>query len=111
MTLLLQHPLVKLLVTINFQGYSKCKGYGQSYRAAYFEKLLLILSFLQGPPGQNGPRGLQGEKGEQGARGNKGEDGEIGPPGDSGAAGQSGPPGPAGPKGYRVKMDGEMYIH
>ena len=62
-------------------------------------------TYVQGPPGQPGPRGYQGPPGlpgKDGPRGYRGPKGEIGQQGQTGARGQMGefgPPGATGPPG------------
>ena len=72
-----------------------------------------IVEYVQGPAGEQGPRGFigaKGDRGEQGPAGEKGERGDvgprgleglIGPKGDRGEKGDVGPQGPQGVAGER----------
>lgn len=74
---------------------------------------------IQGPKGDEGPRGIEGPKGDTGAQGSQGPKGDKGDTGaqgakgekgETGAAGPMGEPGPAGPGLPRGGADGQVVI-
>lgn len=59
---------------------------------------------IQGPKGEQGPRGLQGPEGPQGLRGEVGPEGPQGVKGDTGLQGPKGATGPQGSQGPRGEV-------
>ena len=60
---------------------------------------ILLEEPIQGPAGDQGPKGEKGEQGEQGPKGEKGDQGDPGLPGEKGDQGDQGPKGEKGEQG------------